>query len=184
MSAKLNSDSQEKRQRSYWVRCRRKLQVFYIRFRRLQGDPREIAGGLALGVFIGLTPTIPFQSMLGVGLAYLLRVSKLAAFLSLWVNNPVTIPFIYFANYKIGEFILGEAGVRGTALGFSIAHMINLGWKMAFPLLVGGAITGISTAIPAYFISKRLFIAYRKQRKARLRRKRARVQSAKSAQRI
>ncbi len=137
-----------------------------------------------MGVFIGLTPTIPAQTVLAVGLAWLLRVSKLAAFLALWINNPITIPFIYFADYKIGELILGEAGVRGTALGFSITHLINLGWRMALPLLVGGAILGIASAIPVFFISRRLYIAYRKQRKARLKRKRARVQAARSTQRL
>jgi uncharacterized protein len=184
MSAKLKSDAHERKQRPHWARCKRNLKIYYVRFRRLKGDPREIAGGLALGVFIALTPTIPAQTVLAVGLAFLLRVSKLAAFLALWVNNPVTIPFIYLVDYKIGEFILGEAGIRGTALGLSIAHLLNLGWKMAFPLMVGGAILGIGSAIPVYFISKRLYITYRKQRNARLKRKRARAQAAKATRRV
>jgi uncharacterized protein len=184
MSAELKNEARPKRKIAFWDRCKSKLKAYYVRFRRLKGDPREIAGGLALGVFIALTPTIPAQSVLGIGLAYLLRVSKLAAFLALWVNNPVTIPFIYIVDYQIGQFILGEPGVRGMALGFSVSHLVNLGWKVGLPLLVGGVILGIGTAVPVYFVSKRLYIGYRRQRKARLKRKRARVQAAKATQRI
>jgi hypothetical protein len=40
---------------------RRILRYQWLKFLRLQEDPRKLAWGMALGVFIGITPTIPFH---------------------------------------------------------------------------------------------------------------------------
>ena len=39
---------------------KRRCHRFYLSFLCLKGDPRKIAMGMAIGVFIGVTPTIPF----------------------------------------------------------------------------------------------------------------------------
>jgi uncharacterized protein (DUF2062 family) len=39
---------------------RRVLRYHWLKFLRLQEDPKQIAWGMALGVFIAFTPTIPF----------------------------------------------------------------------------------------------------------------------------
>ncbi len=41
---------------------------FYHKFISLKGDPRKISMGMAIGVFVGVTPTIPFHTALIVGL--------------------------------------------------------------------------------------------------------------------
>ena len=43
----------------------RQIKLLVVRFLRLRGAPEEIAKGLALGIFIGLTPTFGFQMLLG-----------------------------------------------------------------------------------------------------------------------
>ena len=40
---------------------KRTLRYHWLKFLRLQDDPRKLAWGMALGIFIGITPTIPFH---------------------------------------------------------------------------------------------------------------------------
>ena len=39
----------------------RLIKLLVLRFVRLQGTPHEISKGVALGIFIGMTPTFGFQ---------------------------------------------------------------------------------------------------------------------------
>ena len=41
---------------------KRTLKYCWLKLRRLQGDPKKLAWGMALGVFIGVTPTLPFHT--------------------------------------------------------------------------------------------------------------------------
>ena len=44
----------------------RQAKLMLLRFIRLRGQPDEIAKGFALGIFIGMTPTLGFQMVLAV----------------------------------------------------------------------------------------------------------------------
>ncbi|MBW1983033.1 MAG: DUF2062 domain-containing protein, partial [Deltaproteobacteria bacterium] len=44
-------------------------QEFLRQLQELRGKPHEISLGMAIGVFISLTPTIPFHTVLAVSLA-------------------------------------------------------------------------------------------------------------------
>lgn len=63
------------------------------RLKHLQGDPHRIALGMAVGVFIGVTPTFPFHTMLALAIATLMRGSPAAAAIGVWFGNPLTMPF-------------------------------------------------------------------------------------------
>ena len=67
----------------------RQTKLMLVRFVRLRGLPEEIAKGVALGIFIGMTPTFGFQMAIALLFAYLLRENRLAAILGVWVTNPV-----------------------------------------------------------------------------------------------
>jgi uncharacterized protein (DUF2062 family) len=55
------------------------LRRAYERFVKIRGRPREIALGFALGVFIGMTPTIGIQMPIAVFFAALVKWSKISA---------------------------------------------------------------------------------------------------------
>ena len=57
----------------------RQLKYYYIRFLRLRGEPHELALGMAIGVFSGMMPILPFQIALAVTLALLFKTSKITA---------------------------------------------------------------------------------------------------------
>jgi uncharacterized protein len=142
---------------------RRVLRYHWLRFRRLQDDPRTIAGGMALGVFVGITPTIPFHTVAVLSLAALLRVSPVTAFIGIQIGNPLTIPAIYLASYKVGQFLLYRGKPLVFPESFSYKAWIAVLWQGGMALQVGGVILGIPPAIVAYFLT--LWIVQRLHRR-------------------
>lgn len=149
-------------------RWRRGLRLFYLRLLRLRGKPEEVAGGMAIGVAVGLTPTMPLHLVLAVLVAFLLGKSKLAAALGSQVGNPLFLPFIYFLDYKVGQTITGTSGPYLEFPDVSASHILNLGWNVYYPLLLGGVGVGLVSVLPAYFLTKRLVVLSRERRRRRL----------------
>jgi len=151
-----------------WIKWKRALRLFYLRILRLQGRPEEIAWGMAIGVFFGMTPTVPLHMLLAILIAFLLGKNKIAAGLGVWVAVPPALPFIYLLDYKIGKFITGTQGPDLGGCTFSIAQLIEKGWPIFYSLLLGGFIFGLICAIPAYYLTKRVIILYRQRRYKRI----------------
>jgi uncharacterized protein len=150
-----------------WSLWKRRLRLFYLRLLRLKGGPGEVAGGMAIGVFIGMTPTVPFHTILAVLFALIFGKSKLAAAIGVWVANPIALPFVYILDFKVGQWITGTDPPAFVPAHFSVKHVIDVGWGVSYPLLIGGLVTGFLLAIPSYFITKRLIILYRNKRRKR-----------------
>jgi uncharacterized protein len=154
--------------KKWWVRWKRGFRLFYLRILRLRGHPEEVAGGMAIGVGIGLTPTIPLHLVLAVLIAFLMGKSKLAAALGSQVANPFFFPFIYILDYKVGQAI---TGTRGPSLGFndfSLSYILTLSWDIYYPLLVGGLVVGSLALLPTYFATRKLVTLSRERRRRRL----------------
>lgn len=127
------------------------------RLKKLKGDPHDVALGMAVGVFISLTPTIPFHTALAVIMAIILRGSKAAAAIGVWFSNPVTIPFFYLGSYKVGTFLLGNS-IPFDQKYDSILELAQIGIDATLAMLIGGIIIGIPPALLAYVITKKMFI--------------------------
>ncbi len=140
----------------------RLLRYHWLKLLRLQDDPRKLAWGMALGVFIGITPTIPFHLVAALSLAALFRVSPITAIIGIQVGNPLTIPALYLGAYKVGQFLLH----RGQALRFPDScdyqawlQVLCLGGAA---LQVGGVIIAIPPAVASYFLTLWIINRYRR----------------------
>jgi len=141
------------------------LRKYYDRFLSLKGEPRAIAMGVAIGVFVGVTPTIPLHTALIVLIGLTFRQNISAGYLGSWlISNPVTIPFLYVAEYRLGKCLLGDHASPAVFTDYSLLHLLHHGWGVAAPLLAGGIIIAPFFAVPAYFITRRLLIATRNKR--------------------
>jgi uncharacterized protein (DUF2062 family) len=146
---------------------RRALRYQWLKFLRLQEDPRKLAWGMALGVFIGVTPTIPFHLVTVLFLAALLRVSPVTAFIGIQVGNPITIVPIYITAYKVGQFLL----YRGKPLifpeTFSFEAWLRVLVQGGVALQVGGILIAIPPAIVAYFLTLWIVQGYQRRKAQR-----------------
>jgi uncharacterized protein (DUF2062 family) len=148
----------------------------WVRLLRLRGDPRILAKGVAIGVFVGLTPTIPFHSLLILFFCPLCGGNPLAGLLSsVLVSNPVTIPLHYYGAWKIGTLVIGtrfswEAvqDLFQTAQAAGLLHGLEVISKtsgaMLATLVIGGAFLAAPIALASYLLAIRVYFAYQQRR--------------------
>jgi len=149
------------------VFLKKRIKSFYENFISLKGDPKNIAMGMAIGVFVGVTPTIPFHTALLILATILCRQNMTAAYLGSWIiSNPLTIPFFYFTQYELGRYLMGIEAYNLDKTCFSLQHVVGMGWYIAIPLLLGGIIMAPFFAIAAYFITHHAIIIARKKYKS------------------
>ncbi|MFO7907114.1 MAG: DUF2062 domain-containing protein [Planctomycetota bacterium] len=173
----------------------KKLSLFEIKrwviddFRKLidLGTPaEEIALGMAVGVFLGWLPIVGIQMITVLVLAVpFKKINKPAAFLAVWISNPLTIMPIYLSIYWVGTFFYpGEhlrsitivreklRGVMAVSGPFDqFRACIGLGADVLVPMFIGGTIIGALSFVPTYMLTRRIVIAYRWKRRRHKRKK-------------
>lgn len=153
------------------ARLKRFARYWYLRLVRIQATPHNIAIGLAAGVFIGLLPVLPFQTILAIALAFAVRGSKIAAALGTWVSNPLNWAPLYLLFYKIGKAIVPFHIPNFRPSELEMKEMLEVGWKFFTAMMIGGLVIAIPSAIVAYFAGRKLVEIYRRRRTERRARK-------------
>ena len=149
------------------MNLREKIRQFIARFKELNGDPHYVALGMAIGVFVSVTPTIPFHTAIAIAIAFILRGSKAAAAIGVWFSNPLTIPFFYKGSYDVGMSILGNSAPFSTEYE-SILELLKLGADVTMAMVVGGIILGILPGFASYFIMRKIITTIRSRKKSGL----------------
>jgi len=134
---------------------RDRINDFYNRFLSLNGKPEEIARAVTLGVFIGVTPTIPLHTALVMVICLIFRQNITAAMLGATIiSNPLTIPFLYLAAYELGVLVLGLGANPFVLADYDVRSILEIGWHILYPLMVGGLLLACVLAVPTYFITR------------------------------
>ncbi|MEA3464587.1 MAG: DUF2062 domain-containing protein [Thermodesulfobacteriota bacterium] len=134
----------------------RQSKLLLLRLLRLRASPDEIAKGFALGIFIGMTPTLGFQIIIAVSVAILLKQNKIAAAIGVWISNPLTAPFIYAVEYETGRFILGME--RANFCKHATAESwTQFGYNLIVPMCLGSLIYGLLLGAVSYAVALRMF---------------------------
>lgn len=159
----------------------RLVRYYYLKFLRLQGDPRSLARGVAIGIFIGITPTVPLHTVLILSLCLLFRASKVAGILaSIIVSNPLTFFLQYYLSWRVGTVIFpgllswqrlqevmavlssGSSGFSGFKS--SLAAIGSLGLDAITVVVVGGTLLALPFTALSYYYSLKLFTRLRNKR--------------------
>jgi len=143
---------------------RRTIRYHWLKFRRLQGDPRRLAWGMAMGIFIGVTPTMPFHTVAVLTLAPLFRVSMITAFMGVIIMNPVTMVPMYLAAYKVGQLLLYQGRPLIFPEIYNYHTLLDLLWRGGLALQVGGVTIALPSAILSYFLTLWVIQRYRRQK--------------------
>ncbi|MEA1992390.1 MAG: DUF2062 domain-containing protein [Thermodesulfobacteriota bacterium] len=158
----------------------RTIRYQWLRLVRLQGDPFVLARGIAIGTFIGLTPTIPFHTILIIFFCAVGRGNLVAGLVvSLLVSNPFTIPLQYYISWKVGTILTGSSlswehvkDLMGLARDASMFEAVKLIYINSFrsmvSVLLGGIVFSLPFAIAAYFSSLHIYIRRQNKRMNRL----------------
>jgi len=131
---------------------------------RLNGSPRGIAGGFAIGVGLSLIP-VPFLGMvLALAAAPLLRLNVPGTYLGTAVINPFTGAVFYFGELCLGLWLVG----RPLPAWATLAGLDASGWWALFKAMLGPFMLGAAVAIPtlgalAYAVVYWLVSAYQRR---------------------
>jgi uncharacterized protein (DUF2062 family) len=155
----------------------RTYKYYYLKFVRLKGDPSILARGVAVGTFIGVTPTIPFHVILAFFFSFILRGSKVAAVLATFVvSNPVTFLPQYYLSWQIGNWLfpgkhswediaeLIDLVVNGARFSEILAAFSHVSINSLSVLIGGGIVLAIPVAVTFYFLSYLFFSLIQKKR--------------------
>ena len=159
-------------------RIKRVLRFIFYKVIRIRGTPEEISRGLALGIFVGMTPTMGFQMAIGAFIAALLKQNIIATALAVWITNPFTFIPIYSFNYQVGKFILNSPGHRNISekTFSSMKTLIGRGWDFFYTLWFGSIVVGIVLSVIIYYLCVPAIKKYKE--KLRLLRKKGKEKKA------
>lgn len=157
---------------------------YFLRVKRLKGDPEYLARGFAFGAFMGTLPLVPIQNIILIPLTILFRISTIAAIIAgTLVSNPLTFMLQYYLTWRIGNAllpgrisweqlrevlneistILAEQDlIQGILQGIAVLSRLSVNTLSV--LLTGGIILGIPLGIISYFFARKFFTTIRKRR--------------------
>lgn len=139
-----------------------RLKLLFRKLLLSNASPEELSSALALGVFITFTPTVGFHTWIALGLATLLKKNKIATLLGAHLNNPLTLIPVFYFNFQLGEWILGESQ-KITMSRDLLFHPFSMGTQLLVPLWVGSLIVAIGSALLAYYLSRLLFRIFKNE---------------------
>jgi len=147
------------------------LKKAYENLLKIRGEPREIALGFALGIFIGMSPTMGFQMPIAVFFAAIFRYNKVSAAMGVWITNPLSAPFLYGITYLIGAKLIGIREIIPISGEFDITTLkilLSKAPEIVWALIVGGIVTGIPLAVISYYLCYSAVQRYQDDIKRRL----------------
>lgn len=166
---------------------------------KAKDSPERVALAVAIGLFVGFTPTVGVQMAIVIFIATIpkVRFNVPIACAMVWISNPLTMIPLYYGMYWLGVLIMGLNGMGFSDFGEimqgfitsikegenfidslwqGLTGIFGIGLDIGTPMWVGGTVIGLVVAIPAYLISLRLH--RRRMRKRREKQARSARRSA------
>jgi uncharacterized protein (DUF2062 family) len=154
-----------------WLR-RRALELYY-RLISLSGPPRGIGLGFAIGSVFALSPFFGLHAALTVLFCVALRANIPAGVVASYVLSPVTTPFLYYFEYKLGRWLLGSPphavpwkkfqDISFTEV-FTSTRALAAVWDLILPFVVGWLPITVPIAVASYFVVVAAVVRYRRRR--------------------
>ncbi|NLQ16294.1 DUF2062 domain-containing protein [Marinomonas sp. M1K-6] len=110
---------------------------------------KSVARAFFNGLFWAFIP-MPFQMLASALLAIPLRANIPLSIALVWITNPLTMPFVFYCNYKVGTLILGAQDKKDFQL--SVEWIWDKLEHIWLPLYVGSFISGLVVGAISYVL--------------------------------
>ena len=131
-----------------WLAAHPRISALLERGGCLHVDEFALARGIAVGLFVGFTPTVGIQTFMMLAGSLAFRANFFAAFIVSNVSNPLTMAPLYYGFNQLGEWLLHELPVSVapavTTLEDEIAHE-------TLAIVLGSLVIAIPAATLGYF---------------------------------
>ena len=115
-----------------------KIPKAYININR-----KSIANAFFIGVFLAMMP-MPFQMLAALLCMPFVKFNVPLTLTLVWISNPLSMPFIFYAEYLLGNWILQKEMIGDMTL--SVEWFQNNLDTIFEPLLLGALISGVTLA--------------------------------------
>jgi len=109
----------------------------------------SVAKAFFNGIFWAAIP-IPLQMLCAALFSVPLRANMPLSVALVWVSNPITMPFVFYANYMIGKLVVNDHHTSEFQL--SVEWMWSQLGEIWLPLYVGSLISGLVAGTISYFL--------------------------------
>lgn len=148
---------------------RRWLREHSLKLLAIRDTPNAIAGGVAIGIFIGFTPLFGLKTLLAIFFAWLTRSNILAAVVATTLHDlllPV-MPVVFVWEYKVGYWLLHhEWPQRMTRLHLHWNEWLN--WTtfltVGKPLLLGSILCSVPPALASFWVMRVVMIRHQRKK--------------------
>ena len=148
------------------------LRTHWHKLVQLHDTPHSISGGVAIGVFFGVTPFFGFKTLLAILVAWGFRCSKVAAAIGVTLHDVVIplMPMLLRAEYGIGYWLLHKHQWPHKFRVEQLRLHEWLHWKtlanVIWPTFLGSLVIGIPLAALAFYGTLRIVQRYQAKRMA------------------
>ncbi len=135
--------------------------------------PHRTALAYAVGVFFGFSPILGLHTILGIAVAFVFGLNRIAVILGIYSNLPWILPAYYTLTTLLGAFILRVEvppgllreltdALRDASWGEfrRLAHAL---WPLAWAFVLGSTLGAVALAGIAYRTALRLIGAHRRR---------------------
>ncbi|MEI8595902.1 MULTISPECIES: DUF2062 domain-containing protein [Photobacterium] len=110
---------------------------------------RSASGAFAVGLFMAYVP-LPSQMIMAAGLAILFGVNLPLSVSLVWITNPITMPVMFYAAYKLGAWLM-NVPYQPFHFELSWAFLEQQMNQIGPPFLLGCLVCGTICALIGYF---------------------------------
>jgi uncharacterized protein (DUF2062 family) len=125
------------------ARWKTKLRDAWAQLKREHATPARLGVAMGVGVFCGCSPFHGFQVLLTLGLAWLLRLNKLAAMLGLQISAPPLTPLVIYAGLQVGALLLHGRFLPLRLSGIRAMVHGSLARALLTDFVVGSLVLGV-----------------------------------------
>lgn len=124
----------------------------------IRDTPHRISLAFSLGVFIGMSPFLGIHTVLGILVALVFRLNKLATLAGVYITNPWTIVPIYTFSTWIGAKCLGVNRILPDIdwKNISVVGLCNDFKPLLMPFVVGTFLIGALSSVVSYIVIFRI----------------------------
>ena len=144
-----------------WAKIREKIHEAIS----AETDERSLAAGFAVGVFFSFTPLLSLHMVLALIVAVVFRFNKVATIAGAWVNNPYTMPFVFYGCFRFGEWILGMRIPSPSFESSTLKSLLKAAVPYAAPLFLGTTVVGLAAAAVGYVVVYRIVVRVKSARR-------------------
>ena len=139
----------------------------------LGDSPERTALAFSIGVFLSFSPFIGLHTILGLGIAFLFKLNRLAVLLGVYVNTPWTFAPVASFGTAVGFYALGtESRLSASPWDSMFSRSF---WRQMFsdvehvllPFFVGNLILSFLAALISYLVVRRILLRHRRKRDLR-----------------